>query len=278
LATGSGTLHQPVEDRALYERLLERRRPFRFPDEVERPFRLAFLRESRGTIRLGACTGLGLFLAYGLWDLATFPAQLLAWSLPLRFLVICPLFAAVLLASFFRERVVLMDALRVAAVLVTAAATSWIVALAHAHGQPVGLEGLFLVTVGTYTLTGLRTPLALACGLAVLPLELVTGLAVLDSAGPVLEAMAFSATANVVGFVACSTQERMARDNFLRTQLLNQVAAEDPLTGLPNRRRFESHLGHILPLAARGDLTVVLALVDVDHRREHHQAAGAPLL
>jgi diguanylate cyclase (GGDEF)-like protein len=267
-----------VDDRALYERLLEQRRTLRFPSDIERAFRLHFLREGRPRIRLGMWTGLVLFAAYAVWDLATFPPELLAWSLPLRLLCVCPLYAAVLFVSYFRERVGLMDGLRVAAALVTAAATTLIVVVGQAHGLQIGLEGLFLVTIATYTLTGLRTSLAAACGLAVLPFELVTGLAVLGGAGAVLDDMLFSATANVVGFVACATHERTSRDNFLRTQLLRRVAAEDPLTGLANRRRFENHLGHIFPLAARGDRTVVLALVDVDHFKafndQHGHAAG----
>lgn len=77
----AGTIQSPVEDRALYERLLEQRRTLRFPTDLERAFRLHFLREGRPRIRLGMWTGLVLFAAYAAWDLATFPAELLAWSL-----------------------------------------------------------------------------------------------------------------------------------------------------------------------------------------------------
>lgn len=274
MATGSGTLHPPAASRGLYERLLEDRRALRFPDDVERAFQLHFLREGRSRTRLGMWTGLLLFATYGLWDIATFPPELLAWSLPLRFGVVCPLFAAVLFASAFRERVGLMDALRMTAVLGTATATTLIVVIARAYGNPIGLEGLFLVTVATYTLTGLRTALAAACGLAILPIELTTGMVVLGDVAPVATAMAFSLTANVIGLVACATHERTSRDNFLRTQLLNQVAAEDPLTGLPNRRRFENHLGHVFGLATRGSRRLVLALVDVDHFKAYNDRNG----
>ena len=278
MATSAEGDRPAFPDRALFERLLADEELRRFPDPVERAFRLHFLREGRRRVRLGFWTGLALFVAYAAWDVASFPPAVLAWSLPLRLLVVCPLYAAVIAASHFRERVALMDALRMAATLVTALVTTAIVVLAGAAGRTVGLEGLFLVTIATYTLTGLRTPQALACGLAVLPMELLLGALVLGSPLAALDAVIFSATANLIGFVACASQERTSRANFLRTQLLDQVAAEDPLTGLANRRRFESHLAHVFPAAARGGLTLVLGIVDVDHFKRfndrHGHAAG----
>ena len=271
---GSGTLHQPIDDRALYERLLEQRRLFRFPPDVERAFRLHYLREGRRRLRLGAWTGLLLVLVYAMWDLASFPAQLLTFSLPMRFGIIAPLYIAVLLASHYRERVGLLDALRVTAMLATGAVVTTIVGLGEVLGVKTGIEGLFIVTIAAYILTGLRTPLATICGLAMLPMELAVAHFVLGSLAPMADALIFTSVANLVGIVACAAQERTSRANFLRIQLLNQVASEDPLTGLPNRRRLEAHLGHIFPLAARGDMTVVIGLVDVDHFKAYNDRFG----
>ncbi|MEB3355025.1 MAG: diguanylate cyclase [Cyanobacteriota bacterium] len=57
---------------------------------------------------------------------------------------------------------------------------------------------------------------------------------------------------------------------------LSQLAAEDPLTGLGNRRSFEEVLGRVWGLARRRRQSVALAMVDVDHFKAYNDAFGHP--
>src|SRR5690606_36564770 len=54
---------------------------------------------------------------------------------------------------------------------------------------------------------------------------------------------------------------------------LRQIASEDDLTGMANRRKFQERLNHALE-AGGGSSRVHLALLDVDHFKEVNDAFG----
>ena len=64
-----------------------------------------------------------------------------------------------------------------------------------------------------------------------------------------------------------------------RADLLAEVrrlAETDPLTGLANRRRFESELGREIERARRGDLPTCVAMLDIDHFKRFNDDFGHP--
>ena len=71
--------------------------------------------------------------------------------------------------------------------------------------------------------------------------------------------------------------ERLRRDRVEMKTLRNQLsyfALTDPLTDLPNRRRFDDHLQHLSALGSRMGNTYAVALIDVDHFKEINDSLG----
>jgi diguanylate cyclase (GGDEF)-like protein len=62
----------------------------------------------------------------------------------------------------------------------------------------------------------------------------------------------------------------------LANRQLTQLAGEDPLTGLGNRRSFEEALDRAWGLARRQRQSLALAMVDVDHFKAYNDGFGHP--
>ena len=68
----------------------------------------------------------------------------------------------------------------------------------------------------------------------------------------------------------------IALSNARLVDQLEREAAEDPLTGLANKRAFELTYGAELSRAARSDGTVALVMLDIDHFKEINDTHGHP--
>lgn len=83
----------------------------------------------------------------------------------------------------------------------------------------------------------------------------------------------------VAGLYALSTDVTASKKVEIQ---LDQLAHVDALTGLPNRRRFESKLREAMARSRRDDRTMALMFLDVDHFKQindtHGHAAGDAVL
>lgn len=62
--------------------------------------------------------------------------------------------------------------------------------------------------------------------------------------------------------------QRLLTELRAQAQVLERLAAEDSLTGLPNRRSLDESMGRQFALAARQDSPLCVALLDVDHFKQ----------
>lgn len=80
----------------------------------------------------------------------------------------------------------------------------------------------------------------------------------------------------VVGLSPAYALEWWARSNWQRQTRLREFAQTDALTGLPNRRHFDTTLKHSLRIAARQAQPVALMILDIDHFKAYNDHYGHP--
>lgn len=266
---------QGGERAARIEQLLESQaHRLKFPTTLEAAFRTHFLQEGIARLRFGMLTGLLLFVAFGTWDVSSFPPEVLVPSLALRFGLACPLMAIVLFATYQMWSPRTFDLLRLGMALGVGLAVVAIVAIANASGLHANPLALFLVTVAAYTVTGMRTPHAAITGCGLLLMQVTADLLTEQNAAQISEAVVFILSANSLGYVSAVSHEREARTSFLRMKLLECRAHLDGLTGIANRRAFDRAVEQAFESAAREKTGVVIAIFDVDRFKEYNDRLG----
>lgn len=249
-------------------------RALSFDGELEQAFKRyhanVFLRRMRWALLVATLLAL-LFVAL---DAINLPDPLRGRILTLRLGVIQPLLLLAWLATYRRG---LRDHLQLIGgivALLCGLAVAGIIGLARYHSFALPYEGIILVTVFFYFLTGLRFTTAVLCGwltfLAYLAVELSIGLA-----GELLMSNAlFLALANIIGSVGCYSLEYATRQNFLAHGLLQDLAEKDFLTGLLNRRAFTERAERSWRQAQRGKQALGVVMMDVDFFKRYNDHYG----
>jgi len=92
------------------------------------------------------------------------------------------------------------------------------------------------------------------------------------------ERLAYDAAAlllmNLVGALVCYRLEHGARTIFLEREIVNILAGNDALTGIPNRRMFNAHLQRVWRQALRESRGLALAILEIDHYPEFLERYG----
>jgi diguanylate cyclase (GGDEF)-like protein len=70
--------------------------------------------------------------------------------------------------------------------------------------------------------------------------------------------------------------EYSARESWRQRRKLEEQAAHDALTGLPNRRYFDTMFVHLIRQAARERKNIALMILDVDHFKNYNDRYGHP--
>ena len=249
-------------------------RTLSFDGELEQAFKRyhanVFLRRMRWSLLVATL----LALLFVLLDAINLPDPLRGRILALRLGVIQPLLLLAWLATYrpgLRDHLQLIGGI---VALCSGLAVAGIIGLARYHSFALPYEGIILVTVFFYFLTGLRFTTAMLCGwltfLAYLAVELSIGLA-----GELLISNAlFLALANIIGSVGCYSLEYSTRQNFLAHGLLQDLAEKDFLTGLLNRRAFTERAERSWRQAQREKQALGVVMMDVDFFKRYNDHYG----
>ncbi|MFG0723044.1 diguanylate cyclase [Pseudomonas sp. GLN_6] len=249
-------------------------RTLSFDVELEQAFKRyhanVFLRRMRWSLLVATL----LALLFVLIDAFNLPDPLRGQILTLRLGVIQPMLLLAWLATYrpgLRDHLQLIGGV---VALLCGLAVAGIIGLARYHSFALPYEGIILITVYFYFLTGLRFTTAVLCGwltfLAYLAVELSLGLA-----GELLLSNAlFLALANIIGSVGCYSLEYATRQNFLANGLLQDLAEKDFLTGLLNRRAFSERAERSWRQAQRDKQALGVVMMDVDFFKRYNDHYG----
>ena len=183
----------------------------------------------------------------------------------LRIGIACPALALILAATFLQPLYRYFQPIAALAILVHGVSVMWISAIAAASGNPLFQMGDVLVIVYATLFVGLlfRGVMTVAVGLVVafLSVGLLLGVPAsdLEFAGAVLVATGLMAALSALRV------ERLLRANFIETQILNNIAERDGLSGLYNRRMFDTLASRLWQQAQRDQEPLQVILVDIDH-------------
>ena len=82
--------------------------------------------------------------------------------------------------------------------------------------------------------------------------------------------------ANALGFTAANSLQRSQRMQFAQSLLLQQLLSTDAMTGISNRRRFDSAIEREWRRCQRNGMPISLLMIDVDHFKAYNDHCGHP--
>jgi diguanylate cyclase (GGDEF)-like protein len=86
--------------------------------------------------------------------------------------------------------------------------------------------------------------------------------------------VAVTVFAAVLGGAIHHSLQKSVRQTYLSTQLLNETAHRDALTGIHNRRMFDEHIARMWQQAARARVPLALLMIDIDHFKAYNDRLG----
>jgi diguanylate cyclase (GGDEF)-like protein len=151
---------------------------------------------------------------------------------------------------------------------------AFVVAGVAARGQLEALMLLPLLMVGPFLVFGLKFRTAVVT-VALTITVYATAAAILGLPPGVIvrSCLLLIVVAAACGVVA-RTLERSARTRFLETHAMAELATQDGLTGVKNRRVFDKHLELMWELAVKKQRAIAILLIDVDHFKRYNDRYG----
>src|SRR5882672_2422268 len=251
---------------------------FRFPYPLEQQFRDAHLEHDLPRARFATAIYLALVLVVTAINMfgavAPPPGEVLVPIYVLRLGVACPALVLILVATYARPLRRRYQLIAAVAVTVTGLGVMAISALAATSGFPQFQMGDVLVLVYATLFLGLlfRVVVAVAVSLSVgfVGIGMTLGVPAEDL---VFAASVLIAT-GLMAVLSAGRVERLARTSFVETQLLNDIAERDGLSGLYNRRMFDTLARRLWQQAQRDRQALQVILVDIDHFKRFNDLYG----
>ena len=212
---------------------------------------------------------------------------LTAWLL--RFAVITPMFMITIWAEFYARQSFRRGWMTLLPMLVTTAALTYPLIISNSPDLVHYQVGVIVVVLFSNLLTDLRFALALLGSIVFMimyMLELTIGL---DLPSHVISNYGMVSTSIVaLSLVATFRRERHLRTVFLMLALLDiaeqrqteanaalrKLAAQGPLTGLANRRRFDEEYPRLWKVAVRQSQPLSILFIDLDRFKGYNDTYG----
>jgi len=264
------------------------RKALRFPEALESAFNEYYCTNTLKHVRVALLTGLLLYGVFGLVDLILAPADR-AHMWTIRYAVVCPTIAAGLGFTYLTG---LRRFMQPVLSLVMLVGSLGIVAMVYFDPTPTKnyyYSGILLLIMGAFTFVSLRSPYAISWALVTtLAYEMVAIFANHTDVN-ILVQNSFSIVATIIiGAFSNFLMENYLRRDFLNSLLLGhenrqlQMASQellrlsisDALTGLGNRRHFESMLEQEWLRALRSGTPISLVLFDIDYFKNYNDNYG----
>ena len=246
----------------------------KFDGAIEEEFQAFYTEGHLLRVRLAAYLIIVLFAAFVAIDILTLPANVSHWTARIRYGIIIPVFVGLLYVSYRPSlRGYLGRAVYVAA-LVGGLGTTAVIGVAYRLGTQIPYEGILLVALFIYLIACLQWWRALIANMVTLVAFIAMEVLYQRDPQARLYQIIFMCAANAVGAYGGYFLEHSARTMFLITNLLNELAELDGLTGLSNRRTLNIHLDRIWRQAVRDKQAVAIAMIDVDHFKKYNDRYG----
>jgi diguanylate cyclase (GGDEF)-like protein len=250
----------------------------RFREPTEQHFREAHLARNLPRARAATAIYLALIVVVTtinlLGGLAPLSEPVLQPIYVLRIAVACPALLVILLAAYVPALQRHYQAIAAVAVIVNGLAVMTISALAAGSGMPQFQMGDVLVIVYATLFLGLIYRVVVAVAICLVCAFVTIGLVLgVHSQDLVFAASVLIATA-LMAVLSATRVERLVRTTFIETQLLNDIAERDGLSGLYNRRMFDTLTRRLWQQAQRERESLQVILVDIDHFKRFNDLYG----
>jgi len=250
----------------------------RFREPMEQHFREAHLARNLPRARAATAIYLALIVVVTainlLGGLAPLSESVLQPIYVLRIAVACPALLVILLATYVPALRRHYQAVAAVAVIGNGLAVMTISGLAARSGMPQFQMGDVLVIVYATLFLGLlyrvvvAVAICLVCAFVTIGLMLSVHGQDLGFAASVLIATALMAV------LSAARVEYLVRTTYIETQLLNDIAERDGLSGLYNRRMFDTLTHRLWQQAQREQESLQVMLVDIDHFKRFNDLYG----
>jgi diguanylate cyclase (GGDEF)-like protein len=192
----------------------------------------------------------------------------------LRLAVACPALVFILAATVVPELQRYYQWIAATGVVVTGMSVMIISGIAAAQGIPQFQMGDVLVVVYATLFLGLlfRPVIIVATALMMGFVVINAYLGVASDHVIFASCVVFATT--LMSVLSALRVERLLRANFIEYRLLNDIAERDGLTGLYNRRMFDTLTSRLWLQAQRNHEALQVILVDIDHFKAYNDLYG----
>lgn len=262
--------------------LLEGFRRLLFMPELEREFRRYLSRQARLAQQLGACLLILVVSGYLYIEHRLFGHHDPDWLRELtvlRLMQIVPGLAILVLTLFLRRaRIIANRMFPLFLVLIGVIAAR--IDMQYEITQPefAFRYGAGLLIVCSFFFLGVTFWRALASAMAIVLFDVLIAVVVLSPSELLVHwiSVSYYLLLLVLGAISRYVHEYSQREQFLTRKLLGWVAQHDAMTGLANRRSFDTALPQTLLQARRERKPLALLLLDLDNFKDYNDSLGHP--